>query len=40
MSGSLTTAVMELARYKSDLVGIQEVRQDIVLVQKRVSMMN
>jgi hypothetical protein len=29
MSGSLTTAVMELARYKSDLVCVQEVRWDI-----------
>jgi exonuclease III len=27
-SGSLTTAVRELARYKLDLVGVQEVRWD------------
>jgi len=27
-SGSLTTAAMELARYKLDLVGVQEVRWD------------
>jgi len=27
-SGSLSTAARELARYKSDLVGVQEVRWD------------
>jgi len=27
-SGSLTTAAMKLARYKLDLVGVQEVRWD------------
>ena len=28
MSGSLTTVARELARYKLDLVGVQEVRWD------------
>jgi hypothetical protein len=28
MAGSLTAAVRELARYKLDLVGVQEVRWD------------